>query len=148
MAGDYKVGYGKPPRDTRFKKGQSGNPRGRPKGRKNMKTAVEAAFNRKVSVRANGKMRRMIRGEYIIEDIFQKAAKGSESHLALVVRLSQLSGLFQEPPGPSEHRSGVLVVPPPMTLEEWEKAMRDHQDKARAQAAEWQDTIDGVKKPK
>ena len=28
---DYDIGYGKPPEDTRFKKGQSGNPRGRPK---------------------------------------------------------------------------------------------------------------------
>lgn len=33
--GQYKVGYGKPPKDTRFTKGQSGNPNGRPKGSKN-----------------------------------------------------------------------------------------------------------------
>lgn len=31
---DYKVGYGKPPKHTRFAKGQSGNPRGRPRKRK------------------------------------------------------------------------------------------------------------------
>ncbi len=34
---DYEVGYGKPPAEHRFKPGQSGNPRGRPKGAKNKK---------------------------------------------------------------------------------------------------------------
>jgi hypothetical protein len=148
MADDYKVGYGKPPRDTRFKKGQSGNPRGRPKVRKNMKAMLEAALARKVSVRVNGKIRRMTWGEYLIENTLQNAAKGGERHSAQFFRLMQMAGLFDEPPNPSEHRSGVLVVPPPMTLEEWEKAMREHQDNARAQASEWLDTIDGVEKPK
>ena len=32
---DYEVGYGKPPKSSRFKKGKSGNPKGRPKGAKN-----------------------------------------------------------------------------------------------------------------
>ena len=42
---DYEVGYGKPPRHTRFTKGQSGNPRGRPPGAKNLKTLLSEALN-------------------------------------------------------------------------------------------------------
>jgi hypothetical protein len=36
----YEVGYGKPPADTRFKPGRSGNPKGRPRGAKNKKPAL------------------------------------------------------------------------------------------------------------
>ena len=42
MADEYEVGYGKPPKDSQFKKGESGNKRGRPKGVKNLKTEVDA----------------------------------------------------------------------------------------------------------
>jgi hypothetical protein len=43
---DYPVGYGKPPPHSRFVKGQSGNPRGRPPGAKNMKTLLTKAMNK------------------------------------------------------------------------------------------------------
>ena len=44
-SGDYEVGYGRPPRHTRFAKGQSGNPRGRPCGAKNFTTLLEEALD-------------------------------------------------------------------------------------------------------
>jgi hypothetical protein len=43
--GDYEVGYGKPPRDTRFKRGQSGNPRGRPSARLAVAAAVDNGWS-------------------------------------------------------------------------------------------------------
>src|SRR5580700_2307294 len=51
---DYEVGYGKPPRPTRFKRGQSGNPRGRSSGAKNLKTLLSDALNERVTVSKNG----------------------------------------------------------------------------------------------
>jgi hypothetical protein len=50
----FEAGYGKPPRHTRFKKGQSGNPRGRPKGSKNLTTLLTEALNEPVIVAENG----------------------------------------------------------------------------------------------
>jgi len=51
---DDEVGYGKPPRRTRFTKGQSGNPRGRLPGAKNLKTLLSEALNEFVIVTENG----------------------------------------------------------------------------------------------
>ena len=51
----YQVGYGKPPKHTRFKKGQSGNPKGRPKGARSFKTDLEDILNAKVKVVKDGR---------------------------------------------------------------------------------------------
>jgi hypothetical protein len=62
---DYPVGYGKPPHHTRFVKGQSGNPRGRPPGAKNMKTLLTRALNELVVVTDNGGRRKVSKREAI-----------------------------------------------------------------------------------
>ena len=71
---DYEVGYGKPPRETRFQKGQSGNPRGRPCGAKNLKTRVREALKEPVLVTENGRRRKVTKGEAIITQLVNRAA--------------------------------------------------------------------------
>src|SRR6266581_1429571 len=56
---DYEVGYGKPPRHSRFVKGQSGNPRGRPPGAKNLVTLLNKALNELVIVTEDGGRRKI-----------------------------------------------------------------------------------------
>jgi len=53
--GDYKVGYGRPPIGSRFKKGQSGNPKGRPKHPATIAEALNREFSKMVKIRENGK---------------------------------------------------------------------------------------------
>jgi hypothetical protein len=55
----YEVGFGKPPAHSRFKKGQSGNPWGRPAGAKNLKTLLNEALNERVIVAENGRRRKI-----------------------------------------------------------------------------------------
>ena len=72
--GDYEVGYGKPPRDTRFPKGQSGNPRGRPSGDKNLKTLLSEALNEPVIVTENGGRRKVSKRQAIITQLVNRSA--------------------------------------------------------------------------
>jgi hypothetical protein len=53
-ADDDKVGYGKPPKHTRFRKGQSGNPKGRPKGMRNFTKDLEDVLKSKVRISEDG----------------------------------------------------------------------------------------------
>src|SRR3954467_14740458 len=64
----YEVGYKRPPRRSQFKPGQSGNPRGRPKGRKNEDTILDEILHRKLPMRDRGRIREVP----IIEAIFLK----------------------------------------------------------------------------
>src|SRR5712671_1668086 len=72
---DYEVGYGKPPRDTRFPKGQSGNPRGRPPGAKNLKTLLSEALNEPVIVTdQNGGRRKVTKRQAIVTQLVNRSA--------------------------------------------------------------------------
>jgi hypothetical protein len=69
------VGYGKPPRHSRFKPGKSGNPKGRPKRAKGFKTLVRAAMLQRVRVRSGGRERTVSRAEALLLKAIEHASK-------------------------------------------------------------------------
>jgi hypothetical protein len=71
---EYAVGYCKPPRHSRFKKGQSGNPRGRPAGSKNLKTLVTQALNQHIVIIEDGRPRKITKREAIANEIVNRSA--------------------------------------------------------------------------
>jgi hypothetical protein len=71
--GDYEVGYGKPPCHTRFEKGQSGNPKGRPSGAKNLSTLLNEALNECVIVAEDGGRRKITKREAIVRQIIDRS---------------------------------------------------------------------------
>lgn len=77
MSRNYKVGKGKPPKNSQFKKGRSGNPKGRPKNSKNVHTVLNDIWNGKVTVRENGKTRRVSFSEAFVRKLADKAINGS-----------------------------------------------------------------------
>jgi hypothetical protein len=84
---EYVVGYGRPPIETRFRPGESGNPKGRPKGEKNAATMAHTALERKVSVTERGTRRTMTVRELAYWRLAQKAIAGELKALAYLLSL-------------------------------------------------------------
>jgi hypothetical protein len=82
--GNHSVGYGKPPEATRFKPGQSGNPKGRPKGSKNLRTLFSEELRRSVILKENGKTRRVPKAEAIVKQVINKAL-GADPKSTIIV---------------------------------------------------------------
>jgi len=86
---DYEVGYGEPPRHTRFKKGQSGNPRGRPNGSNNLSTLLSEALNEPVIVAEDGGRRTISKRRAIITQLVNRSAKGDLRALKILLDILQ-----------------------------------------------------------
>jgi hypothetical protein len=71
-----RVGYGNPPQNTRFKKGKSGNPNGRPKGTLNLATVLARTLREKVIINENGQRKVITKLEAAVKQLVNKAATG------------------------------------------------------------------------
>lgn len=69
-ADDYEIGRGKPPKAHRWRKGESGNPPGRPKAeRKSVAELIEANLMKKTEILEGGKSRKVTKFEIILRQI-------------------------------------------------------------------------------
>jgi hypothetical protein len=100
--GDYDIGYGKPPTQTQFQKGVSGNPRGRPKGSKNLKTLARKVMNTKVTIRENGKTRTVSKAEAMLMAVFNRGLSGDASAARVSLGVMQLALAESEGQGTPE----------------------------------------------
>ena len=82
---DYPVGYGKPPEATRFRKGRSGNPTGRPKGRLALATLLTRALDARVVVTEHGRRTKKSKFEILLTQLVNKAAGGDLKAIQVLV---------------------------------------------------------------
>jgi len=85
--GNYEVGYGKPPRHTRFQKGRSGNPAGRPRGKKNLATLLSDALDQKIIVVENGRRKKISKREAIVTQLVNKSASADLKATQIVLAM-------------------------------------------------------------
>ena len=86
----YVVGYGKPPKATRFRKGQSGNPRGRPKGARGLRSLLEQALAQEITVSEGGRTTRISKRKALILSLITKALKGDMRAAAQMLLLMEV----------------------------------------------------------
>jgi hypothetical protein len=98
---DYEVGYGRPPKDGRFKSGKSGNPNGRPKGQRNLRTVLEETLKQRVKVREGDRVRSLSKLDSVVLNIVHKAIQGDPKAQVNLINLMRSVGLAAEPPAPS-----------------------------------------------
>lgn len=92
MSENDSVGYKQPPKARQFKPGQSGNPRGRTKGFRNLGTDLTGILGRRISIREDGKERRISRQEALLLSLYNKALHGDvRAATAIITMLAKLA---------------------------------------------------------
>ena len=86
---EYEVGYGKPPKHTRFKNGRSGNPKGRPKGSRNFSTDAKNMLREPVALTGNGKRKKVSTQLAALMRLRAKALSGDARALDKFIELAR-----------------------------------------------------------
>jgi hypothetical protein len=115
--GDYDVGYAKPPKATQFKKGTSGNPKGRPRKSQSHQAIASRVLNeiRRLGGQPRGAKVRFTVLELIVMNLKQLAAAGHLASAKFYTRVQETFGT----PTPPQKNAYYLVVPETLTMEEW-----------------------------
>lgn len=80
---------GDPPRDTRFKPGQSGNPKGRPKGAKSFRTNMQTRLRSLVTITENGRKKKITVAEALARLLIRRAFEGDMKAIAMLAAFQE-----------------------------------------------------------
>lgn len=87
MSKDYKVGFGKPPASTQFKPGTSGNPAGRPKGTKNLRTDLSEELAEPITVSEGGQQLVISKQRAMLKSLMAKSIRGDTAAARALINL-------------------------------------------------------------
>ena len=107
-SGGYAVGYGKPPKASQFKPGQSGNPNGRPKGQPTTQQLLLQEAAKLVKVKVGDEIIQIPKQQAVVRKLYQVAMEGNIVAMRMILALTS-SAELADSNGPLE---------PPLTDEE------------------------------
>lgn len=81
------IGYGRPPEHTRFKKGQSGSPSGRPPKNVTLADVIAEELQSKVFITENGKRLKMEKSRVMFKQALNKAIAGDFRQLSYAMKI-------------------------------------------------------------
>jgi hypothetical protein len=88
----YSIGYGRPPTSSQFRPGQSGNPKGRPKGARNASSMAQDTLERTVNVKVKGTWRKMTVRKAAYLRLAERAVAGDAKALEYLLSLESDEG--------------------------------------------------------
>lgn len=122
----YDVGYGKPPKSGQFQKGKSGNPRGRPKGARGLKTDLKAELGERVTITENGQPRTLTKQQLMVKQLTATAVKGDMRAISKLAELAiSLLGSDDEVPANTSRISPEDEVILQQFMERQNRELRD-----------------------
>lgn len=131
--GDYEIGFGRPPRRTQFKKGKSGNGRGRPRGARNTAALLADELKKTVCVTEGGRTRTISKRSAFVKSLVARAIKGDARAAAQLLKaIETLEDGRAAPMAPYAEGAGrgrglrQAETPFPMSEEEWEAKFGPH----------------------
>ena len=118
LADEPEVGYKQPPKHSRFKKGKSGNPKGRPKSSPGKRAILTRVFGEKRRLENQPRGARVWYSllELLVMALKQLAVSG---HMAATKLFDKVSERHEPTQSDGEPKYGFLVVPEVLTEEEW-----------------------------
>jgi hypothetical protein len=106
-------GYKRPPQGSRFKPGESGNPNGRPRGARGLKTDLDTVLSKRITVREDGELRHVSRQMALLMSLYEKAVHGDTKATAQITTLvtkldAPATQQTSEPPPVSDNDRAIV----------------------------------------
>jgi hypothetical protein len=114
----HKIGYGKPPKANQFRKGRTGNPRGKRQGEENIISAFKRIVSKRVKINDGEKVRTITLAEAVILKNYNAAVQKDSFAMSNIFRLAEDAGEFVDFTD-AKQVGRPLLVPEKVTIEEF-----------------------------
>jgi len=118
VAQSYEIGFAKPPKATQFKKGRSGNPRGRTQGQGNLVAAFKRVVMRKIPMKVGSENRIVTIAEAVLIKNFHAALQKNQAAMTNIMRLAEQAGELIDRTD-KKQVGGFVAVPERLSIDEF-----------------------------